>query len=203
MTYSRKNPYSVSERNQRSYSRQFGQANSPYQQDYDNYTQRQRFYNDNDDDHYENDYDVYASNRFQDEDDDYGFEGNYRNQYNRYSPQREFASYGRSYQNRFNELPNYYGREGGYYNHPYSNYGRETGYNPSHGPYNNGYNTGRGGYFGNAFNERSQYGHGSANYGGINYGRSYSGFDSEYNSQPQNVGSEYSSRRRRRQQYAY
>ena len=199
MNYSRKNPYSVSERNQRSSSRQFGQANSPYQ-DYDFYSQRQRFYNDNDDDHYENDYDVYAGNRFQDDDDDFGFEGNFRNQYNRYSQQREFTPYGRSYQNRFNEQPNYYGREGGYYNQPYSSYGRETGYNGNQAHYNNGYNGGRT-FLGN-HNDRSQYGYGSANYGGVNYGRSYTGFDSEYNAQPQNYGTEYS-RRRRRQQYAY
>ncbi|HSH64371.1 MAG TPA: hypothetical protein VLB84_00915, partial [Bacteroidia bacterium] len=98
MNYSKRNPYSNTERNQKSYSRPYGQGNYSRNNDYENYSERNRFYDDNDDEHYDNDYDVYASDRYQD-DDDYGFEGNYRNQNSRYSNGRENnPNYGRSSQ---------------------------------------------------------------------------------------------------------
>lgn len=203
MAYSKKNPYSISERNQRAYSTQFGPGSSPYNE-YDNYTQRNRFYNDADEDQYENEYDVYASDRYQDEEDDFAQERNFRNQTNPYFAGRQFNQYGRSYQqNRFQSQPSNYGREAGYNYHP--NYGRESSYFGQPNNFNNGFNNRNymsRGYVGNNFNERVQYGPGSAHYTTPNYGRPYSAFEAEFNTPFQNQGTEFS-RRRRRNQFAY
>ena len=188
MNYSRRNPYSISERNQNQrYNRQFGPYNSPYQNEYDQYSQRNVFYNDNDDDHYENDYDVYASDRFQHEDEDYGYEGNYRTQQGRFPNGREFNAYGRTGHNNF--APSNYGRENGYSQHGYFN--RENRNYPNQRNNNYGNYSGRNFYDGYADRAASNFGR-----------RPFQAFENEYNNPFQTPNSEYS-RRRRRSQYAY